>query len=478
MRWLVWAVLGIFVCLLLPVLADFRVAMGDEAAYADPALRWADGLGFTSGAWWQSPDQLWACNFPLYALVCSAWIKLTGLSSLWGLRVLSLLLYLGGVVLWILGCRRAGWFKSWREETAFVLLLLGSLYATAPSQYIRPEALGAAVLGTGLFGQTLSSPRLRMIAAFVTGLLTALSGLQFVVALAVFASVWLVIAGKQARKPVATCVAGGFVAVVVLVAVYWHFGVLDVFLRSTFGLGSNRAEQWHGWRDPMLWAASAVLVSVFFNRGMAHRERLVAVAGLVCGPSLATTLFMLSKYPQYYGFLAALALCTATAVVVPAFSGRARIAVFGLLFGAGMIGFPLAALMNWNVMPARDHAALEIWMREEMRGAKKVFVDPSAYFAARSPGRLVHTQAVLPSLSKAERRAIEAVVLLPGHSMVGLQKQTVLPQIGGEWRLAASYPEGMPESPRCAVLNPLSRLSYAGMYHFEVFERIPETTAD
>jgi hypothetical protein len=473
MRALVWLALGTYFALLLTVLTDFRGVMGDEACYADPALRWCEGLGFTSAAWWQRPDQFWACNFPLYALVCSAWIKLTGLSTLWGLRLLSLLLYLSGVVLWILGCRRAGWFKSWREEIIFVALLIGSLYATGPSQYVRPEALGAAVFGLGLLGQTLSPPRLRMMAAFLTGLLTALSGLQFVVALSVFALVWLVIAGKQALKPVAACIAGGFVAVVVLVAVYWHFEVLDTFLRSTFGLGSNRAEQWHGWRDPMLWAASAVLVFALFSRRMAHRERLAAIVGLVCGPGMATTLFILSKYPQYYGFLAALALCTATAIVVSAFSGWARIAVVGLLFGAGTLGFPLAALMNWNVMPLRDHAALEIWMGGQLRGASKVFVDPSAYFAARAPDRLVYTQAVLPSLSEAECREIAAAVLISDHPLAGLQSETVLRQIGGEWRSDGVYPQGSAASSRCAVLDPLSHLSYAGAYHFEVFRRVP-----
>ncbi|MFM8457430.1 MAG: hypothetical protein ACKOB0_00570, partial [Chthoniobacterales bacterium] len=86
MRAAVWVILLLYAALLAPVLTDFRGVMGDEAAYADPALRWADGIGFTSGAWWQSPDQLWACNFPLHALMTALWIKITGWSSLWGLR--------------------------------------------------------------------------------------------------------------------------------------------------------------------------------------------------------------------------------------------------------------------------------------------------------------------------------------------------------------------------------------------------------
>jgi hypothetical protein len=137
-----------------------------------------------------------------------------------------------------------------------------------------------------------------------------------------------------------------------------------------------------------------------------------------------------------------------------------------------MLGFPLAALMNWNVMPLRNHAALENWMAVQLRGANKVFVDPSAYFAARTPNRLVYTQAVLPSLSEAECREIAAVVLIPDHPLAGLQSETVLRQIGGEWRSGGVYPQGSAASSRCAALDPLSRLSYAGAYHFEVFRRV------
>lgn len=471
-RFWVWAILGVYAGLLMPYLTDFRVAMGDEACYVDPALRWSEGLGFTSAAWRQPTDQLWACNFPLYALVCSAWIKLTGLSSFWGLRLLSLLLFVGGMAIWILGCRRAGWFKSWREEVVFVLLLLGSLYATSPSQYIRPEALGAAVFGFGLFGQTLSSSRARIAMAFITGVLTALSGLQFVVTLAVFALAWLAVAQRNSLKPIIACAVGGLAATVILVAVYSNFGVLDIFLRSTFGLGSNRAEQWHAWRDPMLWAASVVLVFMLLVPKMKKRERLVAAVGLACGPGLAAVLFLLSKYPQYYGFLAMLPLCTATAIVVPEFRGPARAVVVVLLLGAGMIGFPLAAVMNWNVMPARDHRSLELSMKEKLSGVKKVFVDPSAYFAAKSPDRLVYTQAVLPALSEKERAEIETVVLIPEHPIFGLQKDTIFRQIGGEWQPVGKYPDAKPASSRCAKLDFLSRLSYAGHYRFEFWKRV------
>ena len=461
----------VYAVLLLPVLDDFRVVMGDEAAYADPALRWCEGFGFTSAAWWESPDRFWACNFPLHAVVSAAWVKLTGMSSLWGLRALSMLLYLSGIVLWILGCRRAGWFKSPLQEAGFVILLFGSLYATAPSQYIRPEALGALVFGFALWGQTLVSSRAREVAAFFSGAMAALSGLQFAVALAVFAFVWWLFAETKPWSAQIWCFVGGSVSLAALVSLYSHFGVLDLFLRSTFGLGSNRAQQWHGWRDPMLWASSAVLVSCLFQSGLPQGERRWALVGLVAGPGVAVTLYSLSKYPQYYGFVAVLPACTSVAAVFPCLRVRLRTAAASLLVIAALAGFPLAALMNWNFMPSRQHDALERWIDTALGNVPAVFVDPSAYFAARHPGRLVYTQAVLPALAPAERNSIEMVVVAPDHPLGGLRKEEILRSLGGDWKLTDTFPANSAHASRFPELDFLAHLSYAGSYRFEAWQR-------
>jgi hypothetical protein len=466
-----WLFLALYAALLAPVLTDFRSVMGDEAAYADPALRWAQGLGFTSGAWWQSPDQLWACNFPLHALTTALWIKITGWSSLWGLRALSLLLYLVGIALWIIGCHRAGWFKSAMQEIGFVALLLSSLYATAPSQYIRPEAVGAVVLGFAVWSQTLSVPWARCLSAFVAGLLAAVSGLPFAVALIVFALVWFFSTDSKPWFVLVWFVIGGLVGLVALVATYSHFGVLDTFLRSTFGLGSNRAEQWHGWRDPMLWACSAVLLYVAIGRTFSPSQRRWAAAGLAAGPGLALALYSLSKYPQYYGFLAVLPACTAVASVFPSLRGFSRTIALLLLVAASAVGFPLSTVMNWNLMPTRQHSEVERWAQQTLGDTDVVFTDPSAYFAARRPDRVVYTQAVLSALNHAELSNVQKVIVIPDHPHANLCKEIVLERLGGDWMLVGEYPNHM-ASPRIPALGFLAKLSYAGAYRFEVWERV------
>lgn len=471
MRPVAWLMLSFYAALLVPVLTDFRAVMGDEACYVDPALRWCEGKGWTSTAWGRPPDEFWASNLPLYAISVAVWVKVTGFDSLWDLRLWSVILYMFGLALWITGASRAGWLRSSAQQAGFLALMAGSLYATGPSQYARPEALGALLLGFSLWGQTLFSRRLRDLAALASGFLVAWAGLQFAAALAVFGAVWLLLAARQPWRSLLFCGVGGVLGFVLLCGVYQSLGVLGVFLKETIGATGNRTAQWHGWRDPMLWAASAVLISVLVLRGRNSAEGRQALAGLLAGPSLALTLFALGKFPQYYAFLAVLPLVTAVCTVVPSIVGKWKAAAIALLVSAAVVGFPLAALMNWNAMSGRRHDDLRRWVVSALAGRKAVFVDPSAYFAAQAEGQEVYTQFVLEALSAEELQRVDAVLLPPYHRLQYLSTENVLTRLGGEWTLAGRYPGGTQPVSRVAQLDFLSRLSYAGPYVFELWER-------
>jgi hypothetical protein len=103
--------------------------------------------------------------------------------------------------------------------------------------------------------------------------------------------------------------------------------------------------------------------------------------------------------------------------------------------------------------------------------SRTAFVDPSVYFAARSPQREIYTQFVLPALLEGERKEIEVVVLSPQHSLVYLQPGNLLAQLGGEWERVAVFPPDETLGPRIHKLEFLSRFSYAGAYRFEAWRR-------
>jgi hypothetical protein len=100
-----------------------------------------------------------------------------------------------------------------------------------------------------------------------------------------------------------------------------------------------------------------------------------------------------------------------------------------------------------------------------------VFVDPSAYFAARRSDRVVYTQAVLSALNPAELGNVQKVIVMPDHPHGNLRKETVLERLGGDWMLIGEYPNHI-ASPRIPALGFLANLSYAGAYRFEAWERV------
>jgi hypothetical protein len=473
MRWPAAAILIVYALALLSTLEDFRVVMGDEAAYIDPAVRWCSGKGFTSTAWRQPASSFWAENFPLYAVVNAAWIQFTGASTLWEFRALSVLLYAGGLWLWIVACCRTSWMRGRWQQAGFLALILGSLYATSPSQYIRPEALAPLLLGFAVWGQTLRRDSARNAAAALTGLAAVLAGLQFAVCIAAWGLIYLVSTGRRAHSCVVWYAIGGAAGFAALVALYAHNGVLGVFLASTLGQGGNRAAQWQGWRDPMLWASTLVLAGALRWGGLSMPKRLWAQAGLAAGPGVALLLFSLSKYPQYYGFLTILPLCTATATVVSSLTRPHRRLAIVVLTLAGLAGFPLSALNNWNLIPSRNHAAVVRWVESHLPAETTAFVDPSAYFASIGRQRDIYTQFALLSLTDEKLSSIGTIIVMPDHPLSYLQREVVLKRLGGRWELVAVFPESQ-SPPRIPALTFLSRLSYAPVYRFETWRRTPE----
>src|SRR4051812_45881368 len=55
----------------------------DEAYFADPAMNLAQGKGFTSSVWSNSPaDQIFVSTAPLYSLTLSVWMKVFGVGMM------------------------------------------------------------------------------------------------------------------------------------------------------------------------------------------------------------------------------------------------------------------------------------------------------------------------------------------------------------------------------------------------------------
>lgn len=454
------------------ILEDFRVIMGDEACYIDPAIRLHEGKGFTSIAWAQPTDLLWSSNFPLHVFLSYVWIRLTGAGSLWGYRMFSLVFFLVGLGLWIHTMRKHGVFTRLIHDIGFLGLFSLSLYGLAPSQIIRPEALSTVLLGLLTLVPTLRNTKIRTASAFFTGIFFCLAGLQFVLAAAWISTLWLLHRKAKGIQAYLGFILGGVSGFLFLLLFYRHHGTLEIFLSETFGHPSNQLQQWMGWRDPMLWACVAALTGLMLCGQMHKQHRNYLALATLLGIGMPLTFFLLSKFPQYYAHFTLLPLTSATAHLVPECRIRwVKSLCWSGLACAALLGFPLTALLSWNNFDQRSHSELVQWLENNLDGDEILFMNPSAYFGARRLVRAHYTQFSMRGISETQKQDIDTLIVWKDHAGHDLGFPSLSEQLGGEWQLQSTFLSNENHPRRLEKLAILENLSYAPTYRFELYRR-------
>ena len=144
----------------LPVCLDFLAAnLGtssrspviwqDEVMFTDPAANLYFGQGFTTSAWFQSRDTLFAGNSPLYSLCLYPWIRVFGFDVV-SVRGLNYGLILAVAAVCLLALDRLGLVRSTVPRLVFALLVLCGDGVTYSYRSGRYDCLGM-LLVSGLF---------------------------------------------------------------------------------------------------------------------------------------------------------------------------------------------------------------------------------------------------------------------------------------------------------------------------------------
>ena len=106
-------VASLFLAANLGTSARSPVIWQDEVMFADPAVNLHFGHGFTSSAWFQSRDSMFAGNSPLYSLCLYPWIGAFGFDVV-AVRGLNYVLILGVVATGLASLKRLGLVRSLR----------------------------------------------------------------------------------------------------------------------------------------------------------------------------------------------------------------------------------------------------------------------------------------------------------------------------------------------------------------------------
>ena len=121
----------------------------DEVMFADPAVNLYLGHGFTTSAWFQPRDTVFAGNSPLYSLCLYPWMGLFGF-SVTAVRALNYVLILGVIVICWLALDRVGLVRDRAGRLVFALLVLCADGVTYSYRSGRYDCLGMLIVA-GMF---------------------------------------------------------------------------------------------------------------------------------------------------------------------------------------------------------------------------------------------------------------------------------------------------------------------------------------
>ena len=263
-RWRVMGMLLVFLLLNLVTGSRSPSVWMDEVMYADPAINWLRGDGFTSTAWSvQHGTEFWASNVPLHAVLLRGWLALTGVSAL-AVRSLNYLLFAAACYLLWDVTRRHALIVTRSLRLAFLATLLLGFGVSASYRSGRYDGVGI-LLSAGIAAIALRSLSLGAAALlFVSAALLPWAGVQLLpywFALGLIA--WLV-SGRAAGRRLLVIAAGIMCGAAALVLFYQSRGVLGAFVNSVFlhAAGPRHPASWNGIADPRQIDRSAAVSSM------------------------------------------------------------------------------------------------------------------------------------------------------------------------------------------------------------------------
>ena len=151
----------------------------DEVMFADPAVNLYLGHGFTTSAWFQPRDTVFAGNSPLYSLCLYPWISVFGF-SVTAVRALNYVLILGVIVTCWLALDRLGLVHDLAGRLVFALLVLCADGVTYSYRSGRYDCLGMLIVAGMFTPWACLAHRPRRIALFLLAALVPLAGLQLI----------------------------------------------------------------------------------------------------------------------------------------------------------------------------------------------------------------------------------------------------------------------------------------------------------
>jgi hypothetical protein len=446
-------VVGTFLAANLATSARSPVVWQDEVMFADPAANLLIGNGFTTSAWFQSRDTVFAGNAPLYSLCLYPWIAIFGFNVV-AVRAFNYVLILMVVGLAVLALKRLSLVRSRPPALGFAVLVLCADGVTYSYRSGRYDCLGMLLVAALFLASTIGHIRSRAMALFLIATLVPWTGLQLLPFLALVGAIALLVRWRAAFIDVCSAGAGCLAGLGALAAFFAANGVWQEFLKSVAILSGARrslaARLVAGLQAPFTEPSSILLLLVLglcliaASRRRDLQLRSPIAVGLLFGLLVPCLLAMAGKYARYYCWMAFLpmAACVAAEWQAGRLARGGRFVAPLLLLAclAGLPGRLAITGLEWNL---RDPAAVDSTVARIVRPTDRVYSEYEAYYPAKKAaaalflppfaGLTPEMEGIEPPLSAADRDSINLLILKPSTEARSLA------YFGDRWRFVGRY---------------------------------------
>jgi hypothetical protein len=426
----------------------------DEVMFADPAVNLYLGHGFTTSAWFQPRDTVFAGNSPLYSLCLYPWMCLFGFSVV-AVRALNYVLILSVIIMCWLGLDRLGLVRDRAGRLVFALLVLcgdGVAYSYRSGRY---DCLGMLIVACMCCALSVPATKPRRIALFLLTALIPTAGLQLIPYLAFMGLFTLLVRGRSVLPDLLAVACGGLAGLISFGLLLLENGVWPELLKSVSILGGARrpiaARLTGALAAPFSEPSSIVLLVLLclcLMEGLKRadaRLRSLTGAGLIVGILVPCLMAIAGKYGRYYSWMACIPMAACVAAQFQ--TGRTmpilRSAVPFLVFLACAVGLPARLAVTCLEWKLRAPEPVDQLVAENIQPTDWVYSEFEAYYPAKKTaavlflppyaGLIPEMEGTEPPLSACERERVDVLILKPPA------EEKTFRYFGGSWRLVGRY---------------------------------------
>jgi hypothetical protein len=433
--------LALFLCLSILVSARYPFVWVDEVVYADPAVNFVTGRGFTSTTWYtQQGGVFWAANVPMYSFLLVPWLKLFGV-SITSVRSIGLVYLSSFLCLSLIGGARIGLLSDRTSRFCFVGGLVGGYGMLFSYGSGRPDSLGMLAIGVYVLLYSFKIVWIRLPGFFLVGCLTPWIGLQLLSFQAVSGILLWAYLGRAFFPLLAAAGLGSLFGLVGLWRLYSHFGVLEVFMRSIqpdtgafvrpllSGVIQHRNVLPKDFSVVPMLIGVGILLALLHNK---HGKRWLRLPLLVCvviAASVSLGLILFGRFPTYYSWMVYLPLVIGVCHSIGA-SRRgtwARRIGVATCIASGCLGVFLHALNLFGCWRDRSYSHVENLVSQSVFPGERVYAEFAAYYALHPITKHAYYPEYLSAMTDGEKAALDVLVIYP-HVLSSVREK-----VGGLW---------------------------------------------